>query len=210
MPPPGSHLGHLPGPGVGEGTRRRSARTGLVCYRAPPRPALHWGGQMHLPHSCPDRPFTCAVLLPRKTLSLFFKASSDIISLFTCQLSEAITLTPFPLFDFHKSSTLLISSPFALPVYFLYSPKHCLEFKLNICLFTGFWLCRTACGISLPQPGTRAMPPALEKWSHSHWMAREGHLDGQHCLDLIGLRALLSRGRRLLEQMQQLQERRLE
>lgn len=165
---------------------------------------------MHLPHSCPDRPFTCAVLLPRKTLSLFFKASSDIISLFTCQLSEATTLTPFPLFDFHKSSTLLVSSPFALPVYFLYSPKHCLEFKLNICLFTGFWLCRTACGISLPQPGTRAMPPALEKWSHNHWMAREGHLDGQHCLDLIGLRALLSRGRCLLEQMQQLQECRLE
>ena len=69
------------------------------------------------------------MLLPRKILSLFFKASSDITSLFSCQLRQTTTLTPFPSSDFHKSPTLRASSPFVLPVSLLYSPKHCLEFK---------------------------------------------------------------------------------
>ena len=184
---------------------RRSAHTGPVCYRAPPRPPLHWGGQVHLPHSCPDRAFTCALLLSRKILSLFFKASSDIISLFTCQHREATTLTRFPPFDFYKSSTLLVSSPFALPVYFLYSPKHCLKFKYLFILLV-FGCAPQHVGSHFPNQEPEPCP--------LHW--KNGVVTTgwpgkcQHCLDLIGLGALLSQGRCLLKQMEQLQERRLE
>ena len=32
-----------------------------------------------------------------------------------------------------------------------------------------FWPHRTACGILVPQPGIKPMPPALEVWSLNHW-----------------------------------------
>ena len=40
-----------------------------------------------------------------------------------------------------------------------------------------FWPRHTACGILVAQPGIKAMPPAVEALSLSHWTAREvpGH-----------------------------------
>ena len=35
-----------------------------------------------------------------------------------------------------------------------------------------FFFCM-ACGILVPQPGIRPMPPALEAWSPDHWTTRE-------------------------------------
>ena len=34
-------------------------------------------------------------------------------------------------------------------------------------------LCRAACEILAPQPGTERRPPALEAWSPNYWTARE-------------------------------------
>ena len=31
-----------------------------------------------------------------------------------------------------------------------------------------FWLCLTACGILVPQPGIDPVPPAVEAWSPNH------------------------------------------
>ena len=36
-----------------------------------------------------------------------------------------------------------------------------------------FWLCREACGILVPWPGSEPKPLALEVWSLNHWTARE-------------------------------------
>ena len=36
-----------------------------------------------------------------------------------------------------------------------------------------FWLCHMACGILVPQPGTKPTPPALEASSLNSWTARE-------------------------------------
>ena len=39
--------------------------------------------------------------------------------------------------------------------------------------FGFFWLCHMACGILVPRPGIKPMPPAVEAWSPNHWTARE-------------------------------------
>ena len=39
--------------------------------------------------------------------------------------------------------------------------------------FFFFWPCHTACGILVPQPGIKPVPPALEAQSSNHWTARE-------------------------------------
>ena len=36
-----------------------------------------------------------------------------------------------------------------------------------------FWLCHTARGILVSQPGIKPMPPAVEAWSLNHWTTRE-------------------------------------
>lgn len=67
---------------------------------------------------CPERSSHCS--------------SRQVLTSYLCShvsLERPPPLTHFPPFNFYKSSTLLVSSPFALPVYFLYSPKHCLKFK---------------------------------------------------------------------------------
>ena len=40
------------------------------------------------------------------------------------------------------------------------------------CLFV-FWPRHTACGILVPQPGTKSVPPAVEAWSLNHWNSGE-------------------------------------
>ena len=35
-----------------------------------------------------------------------------------------------------------------------------------------FWSCRVACGILVPQPGIKPVPPALEAQSVNHWTTR--------------------------------------
>ena len=40
-------------------------------------------------------------------------------------------------------------------------------------LFILFWPCHTACGILVPQPGIKPMPPAVEAWSRNHWTTGE-------------------------------------
>ena len=48
-------------------------------------------------------------------------------------------------------------------------------YKSDFFLFFKFYLFfgYTACGILVPQPGIKAMPPALEVWSLNHWTTRE-------------------------------------
>ena len=36
-----------------------------------------------------------------------------------------------------------------------------------------FQSCHTACGILVPRPGIKPMPPAVDAWSLNHWTARE-------------------------------------
>lgn len=57
-------------------------------------------------------------LLPRMIFLLFFKARSDITSLLMCHLREA-NLTPFPPFEFCKSSSFLVSilMPCVIPLH---------------------------------------------------------------------------------------------
>ena len=42
-----------------------------------------------------------------------------------------------------------------------------------IIFFRFSWLCHTACGILVPQPGIEPAPPAVEVWTFNHWTARE-------------------------------------
>ena len=37
--------------------------------------------------------------------------------------------------------------------------------SLYLAFYFTFWLCCTACGILVPQPGIKATPPAVEAWS---------------------------------------------
>ena len=39
--------------------------------------------------------------------------------------------------------------------------------------FFFFWPCHEACGILVPQPGTKLVPPALEAQSPNHWTSKE-------------------------------------
>ena len=45
--------------------------------------------------------------------------------------------------------------------------------RLYLAFYFAFWLCCTACGGLVPQPGIKAMPPAVEAWSLNHWTSRE-------------------------------------
>ena len=46
-------------------------------------------------------------------------------------------------------------------------------FWLIFIFFFFFWPCRVACGILVPWPGIKPVPPAVEVWSPNHWTARE-------------------------------------
>ena len=48
---------------------------------------------------------------------------------------------------------------------------------LFIYLIFLIWLCCTACGILVPQPGIQPTSPALELWTLKHWTTREVPLD---------------------------------
>ena len=46
-------------------------------------------------------------------------------------------------------------------------------FYFYFLLYFIFWPCHMACGILVPQPGTKTTPPAVEAWSVNHWTAGE-------------------------------------
>ena len=48
-----------------------------------------------------------------------------------------------------------------------------IPFVYFFCLFLFLWPCPMACGISVPWPGIKSMPPALEAQGLSRWTARE-------------------------------------
>ena len=43
--------------------------------------------------------------------------------------------------------------------------------------FSNFWLCCTACGIFVPQPGIKLVFLAVEAWSPNHWTTRQAPCD---------------------------------
>ena len=45
--------------------------------------------------------------------------------------------------------------------------------SLSVFLFVCFWLYHVTCGISVPRPGIKLMPPALEALSLNHWTTNE-------------------------------------
>ena len=46
------------------------------------------------------------------------------------------------------------------------------HFAINV-LFFFFWPCQVVCGIFIPQPGIKPVPPAVETQSPNHWNPRE-------------------------------------
>ena len=44
---------------------------------------------------------------------------------------------------------------------------------IYIYIYFFFFSCTVVCGILVPWPGIRPVPPALEAWSLNHWTARE-------------------------------------
>ena len=60
-----------------------------------------------------------------------------------------------------------------------------LKFFLHVSLSLFFFPGLVACGIFVPRPGIKPMPPAVEGWSLNHWTAREVPLQVfilGHCL----------------------------
>lgn len=170
---------------------------GVLSGSSPPPFTLGWSSALAL---MPDRAFTCALLLPRRSSHC---SSRQVLTSYLCShvsLERPPPLTHFPPFNFYKSSTPGLQ-PFALPVYFLYSPKHCLKFKY---LFIYWFLAvpHSLCGISLPNQEPEPCP--------LHW--KNGVVTTgwpgkcQHCLDSWAREALLSQGRCLLKQMEQMEQ----
>ena len=44
---------------------------------------------------------------------------------------------------------------------------------IYVLFFLSFWPCCVTCGILVPQPGSRLIPPAVEVQSGNHWAAGE-------------------------------------
>ena len=51
-----------------------------------------------------------------------------------------------------------------------------------------FWSCHVACGILVPQPGMKFMPPAVEAQSLNHWTVTEVQRQ-QKCLTVLEFRS---------------------
>ena len=51
--------------------------------------------------------------------------------------------------------------------------KRSSKFSFNLTYFFSFWPCCSACRISVPQPGIKPVPPAMEAQSLNHWTAGE-------------------------------------
>ena len=51
-----------------------------------------------------------------------------------------------------------------------------------------FWSCHVACGILVPQPGMKLMPPEVEARSLNHWIFREVQRQ-QKCLTVLEFRS---------------------
>ena len=44
--------------------------------------------------------------------------------------------------------------------------------KFQVVLFFFFWPCHRACGVFVPRPGIKPVPPTLEVQSLNHWTTR--------------------------------------
>ena len=55
---------------------------------------------------------------------------------------------------------------------FFQSPQRPITKKASIAFFFFFWLCHMACGILVPGPGNKHMPPAVEVQNPNHWTTR--------------------------------------
>ena len=50
----------------------------------------------------------------------------------------------------------------------------CIYMYVCVCMYIYiFWPHRVACGILVPRPGIKPIPPALGAWSPNHWTTRE-------------------------------------
>ena len=88
--------------------------------------------------------------------------------------------------DFEHPFVCLATCMTSVAKYLLRSSVH-LKF---VCFFP-FWSCHTACGILVPQLGTKTLLPTVEAWSLNHWTTRKvliwvkfGHnmTDSCHCM----------------------------
>ena len=71
-------------------------------------------------------------------------------------------------FFFHSLWTILLLKYWNITCW-----KLCKHNIFSFFPFFFFWLCCTACGNLVPQPGIETMPPALEAWGLNHWTTRE-------------------------------------
>ena len=81
------------------------------------------------------------------------------------KMSEFLSCTPNKCVPFASLNSKLFFAFFNYSLFLSCFPA--------LLFFFFFWPCRTACGILVPQPGIKPMPPAVEAWSLNHWTARE-------------------------------------